>query len=72
MKNYLNLGGNSNVKFYDYDATSIKIQFSTGAPYIYSYQSAGRENVENMKRLADRGVGLNSFVMRNARKLYVR
>jgi len=72
MKQYANLGGNSNVKFYQYGETYITVQFSSGAPYTYSYESAGGNNIEQMKGLADAGVGLNSFIMRNVRYNYVR
>jgi len=72
MNRYGNRGGNSNVLYYDYGADYIVVQFSTGSPYTYSYASAGKGNVEHMKSLADSGVGLNSFIMRNVRKLYER
>jgi len=70
MKHYANLGGKSNVVSYEYGDTYITIQFSSGRPYTYSYESAGMANVETMKQLADSGQGLNSFVMRNVRTLY--
>jgi len=50
----------------------ITIQFGSGKPYTYSYESAGKANIETMKQLADSGRGLNSFVMRNVKKLYVK
>jgi hypothetical protein len=70
VKSYANLGGNSNVISYEYGATYITVQFSTGRPYTYSYDSAGKDNIETAKRLADSGQGLNSFIMKNMRKLY--
>lgn len=72
MKRYANKGGNSNVLTYDYGNDYITIQFGSGRPYTYSYDSAGKENVETMKQLADAGQGLNSYVMRYVKKLYVR
>lgn len=72
MKRYANLGGNSKVLFYEYGDDYITVQFRTGTPYTYSYQSAGASNVEEMKRLADSGCGLNSFIMRNVRTRYER
>ena len=72
MKVYANLGGNSSVRYYEYGINYINVQFKSGSPYTYSYNSAGEFNVETMKRLADSGQGLGSFIMRNCRKLYER
>lgn len=36
--------------------------YGTPRVYRYSYKSAGVENVENMKVLAEQGYGLNSFI----------
>ncbi len=67
MENYKNLGGNSGISAYEFNSNSITVQFSTGAIYIYTYDSAGSENIEEMKKLANNGVGLNSFIMRRVR-----
>jgi len=42
----------------------------TESVYRYSYESTGRENVEEMKRLAAQGHGLNSFINRRVKYLY--
>lgn len=70
MQQYKNLGGNSNVKAFFIGEDYIDVQFGSGKPYRYSYQSAGKDKVEEMKRLALLGSGLNSYIMRNARKDY--
>jgi len=72
MKPYANHGGNSGIASYEYGATYINVQFTTGKIYTYSYESAGKDNIEHMKILADSGNGLNSFIMRNVRMLYVK
>lgn len=72
MECYKNLNGNSGIASYELRADSILVQFNTGKPYVYSYLSAGSANVEQMKRLAVAGSGLNSFIMNNVSKLYVR
>lgn len=59
---YANAGGDSNVLAYSYGENYIKVLFSTGAIYLYSYDSAGIEQVEYMKLLADLGRGLNTFI----------
>lgn len=71
MKSYKNLGSNSNIRCYEIGFDYIDVEFyGTGRIYRYSYRSAGRIHVENMKILAEKGIGLNSYIMRNARKLY--
>lgn len=73
MRPYLNIDGDSNVEAYETGANYIDVEFKgTTKVYRYSYQSAGRENVEQMKILAQRGTGLNSFIMRNVRTKYER
>lgn len=37
---------------------------------LYTYTSAGSHNIEEMKELATRGEGLNSFINRHVRKKY--
>jgi hypothetical protein len=48
--------------------------FTTGKAYLYSYASAGAGNIgniEQMKRLAVSGEGLNAFISTTVKKLYV-
>ncbi len=70
MKRYQNYGGNSNVSLYEYGVDYITVMISTGAQYTYNYKSAGVEHVETMKKLADSGSGLNSYIMNHVKKLY--
>ncbi|CAA0095241.1 Uncharacterised protein [BD1-7 clade bacterium] len=70
MERYKNIGGNSGVASYEIFDDSVTVRFSTGAIYIYSYRSAGKENIERMKVLAMQGHGLNSFIMRNVKNSY--
>lgn len=70
MEQYLNLGGNSNVKAYSIGQDYIDVVFGRGAHYRYSYRSAGIDKVEQMKMLAKKGVGLNSYIMRYAKMDY--
>ena len=67
---YKNLGGNSSVRAYEIMPTSIRVQFDGGKWYSYSYSKAGRMHVENMKTLAQRGIGLCSYIQRQAKYLY--
>jgi hypothetical protein len=71
MQTYLNLNGESGVRLYSISPDSITVLFSSNKPYTYSYASAGIANVEQMKILAVRGVGLNAFINLNVRMKYV-
>ena len=72
MERYKNLSGISNVSTYEIGHESILVQFNDAALYLYTYQSAGTSNIEEMKALAVRGQGLNSFINRVVRKKYAR
>lgn len=70
MKTYANRNGRSSVRSYEYGDTYILVQFKSGAHYRYSYASAGKNNIENMKQLADLGSGLGSYIMNNCKFSY--
>ncbi len=70
MQIYKNLGGNSNIIAFELGDDYIDVQFNKGMIYRYSYISAGILKVNEMKRLALQGHGLNSYIMRNARINY--
>lgn len=70
MEKYKNLGGNSNVAAYEIGADYIDVQFGGGKVYRYSYKSAGKEKVEQMKLYAQKGSGLNSYINLYARMNY--
>ena len=72
MERYANRGDNSGVSGYNIGEDYIDVMFSNGAVYRYSYRSAGVAKVEEMKRLAVAGQGLNSYIMRHARFNYER
>ena len=70
MHRYRNINGNSGVIAYEYDADSIYVMFFDGFIYKYSYRSAGKKIVEELKRRADLGYGLNGYINRFARNKY--
>lgn len=72
MQHYKDIDNDSGVTGYEYGDDYIRVQFDSGAVYLYSYQSAGAQNIERMKVLADTGEGLNSFINKTVRKLYAR
>lgn len=69
MERYKNVGGDSGVTGYEIGKDFIKVWFNSNW-YLYTYASAGVENIEKMKKLAVAGDGLNAFINRNVRKSY--
>ena len=73
FQKYLNKGKNkgkpSGVKEYQLGIDYIDVKFF-GSEYIYrySYNKTGKIHVENMKKYALDGEGLNYYIMKNARK----
>ncbi|UUZ51746.1 hypothetical protein LP420_20620 [Massilia sp. B-10] len=62
MRRYLRLAGESGVVAYAIAPDAIDVQFVDGQVYTYSYASTGRERVEAMKRLAQTGRGLSTYI----------
>ncbi len=72
MERYKNLGGDSAVAGYENGPDFIRVQFSDGSVYLYTYASAGAHNIEHMKQLAIQGRGPNAFINSAVRKAYAR
>jgi hypothetical protein len=64
MQRYRNFSGTSGVKAFEIGEDFIVLQYVSGPLYRYSYETVGRENVEEMKRLARKGSHLNAFINR--------
>ena len=62
MVPYKNLNGNSGALRYKYGDDYITIMFRDGSVYNYTYASTGKMNVEQMKKLAQKGKGLTTFI----------
>jgi hypothetical protein len=62
MVRYRNSIGSSGVVAYEIGDDFIKVQFHDRKIYLYSYKSAGSHHIEQMKALAARGRGLNSYI----------
>lgn len=67
---YANNHGNSSIEAYEIGADYIRVLFKDGPVYLYTYESAGADNIEHMKELARAGDGLNSFIMRRVKYKY--
>ena len=72
MERYKNLSGGSGIVAYESGTDFIRVQFSSGSVYLYTYESAGSESIEEMKELASKGEGLNSFINATVRYYYAR
>lgn len=71
MERYRNSGGDSGVSSFEIGTDYILVKFSGNSRiYSYSYRKAGQHHVENMKRLARSGSGLNSYINRYVKNLY--
>lgn len=70
MERYRNASGGSGVSAYEIGSDYIRVRFSTGSTYRYSYRKAGQRHVDNMKRLAVSGSGLNGYINSNVKFLY--
>jgi len=69
---YGNFGGNSGVRYYALGPSSIRIWFKDGGSYEYDDSRPGRGHVEAMKRLAELGRGLATYINRHVRENYAR
>lgn len=70
MPLYSNISGNSNITAYNIGPDFIQVMFGNGEVYNYTYDSAGEDNVEEMKRLAESGSGLNSYILAYVKEDY--
>lgn len=70
MQQYKNLGRDSNVKAFEIGSDHISVQFQDTKVYVYTYASAGQINIEQMKKLALTGQGLNAFINKHVKKRY--
>jgi hypothetical protein len=63
MKPYRNASGGSGVSAYDYGNDWILIKYvNRRRPYEYTLKNVGKANLAAMKRLADTGQGLTTFI----------
>jgi hypothetical protein len=72
MERYRDIDGDSGVTGYEIGADYVRVKFRDNSVYLYIYASAGADNIEQMKKLAVAGDGLNVFMNRNVRKRYAK
>lgn len=68
MTPYRNLSGNSGVVAYSVEETSITVLFRNGSHYRYDHGRPGAAQVEQMKRLAESGAGLSTYISQHVGK----
>jgi hypothetical protein len=62
MKTYKDLNGNSGISAYEYGEDWMKVQFKHGGIYEYRSSGIGSEHLSEMKKLADSGDELNTYI----------
>lgn len=62
MEDYKNTSGDSGIKAYEILDQAIKILFTDDSIYLYTYESSGKSAIEIMKKLANKGIGLTTFI----------
>ncbi len=72
MESYRNLSGTSGIAAFELGSDFVRVRFLDNSVYLYSCRSAGRGNIDQMKRLAVAGRGLNTFINTAVRKAYER
>lgn len=70
MEHYKNLGGDSGVVAYKIEVDSITVKFKDGWHYLYDHAHTGSANIEQMKKLAVTGKGLNSLISSVIKKAF--
>ena len=71
MQKYRDIDHDSGVDEFEILPTAILIKFEkTKTVYTYSYTKPGQQHVENMKKLALSGEGLNAYINENVYKKF--
>lgn len=68
MKPYKNKSGNSGIKAYENLDGGIKIQFVDGSIYLYNHKFNGERAIRIMKALAEKGIGLTTYINQEIRE----
>jgi hypothetical protein len=69
---HCNLGRNSGVRYFAAAPSFIRVWFKSGDGYEYNYDRPGRAHVETMKRLAEEGRGLGTYISQHVGGRYAR
>jgi hypothetical protein len=70
LKNYKDLSGGSGITGYQFLQNGIILQFKHKNSYLYDYKKPGKQHIEQMKMLAEKGRGLTTYINKNVRDNY--
>lgn len=72
MERYRDLNRDSGIHTFEIGSDFMVIEFKGGSTYLYTYQTASRGNIEQMKTLAIGGKGLGTFINKYVREKYTK
>jgi hypothetical protein len=72
MQRYSGADRDSGIDAYEAGANFMRVRFIHGGTYLYTYRSAGKHHIDNMKTLAKSGKGLNSYINDHVREFFER
>lgn len=70
MQKYKSINLNTGVIAYEFGSDSISVKFRDGSVYLYTNKSAGPAAIAEMKILAEKGVGLTTYINQHVREHY--
>ena len=70
MQRYRNIGGDSGVAAYELGPGSITVRFENDGTYLYDGSRPGASHVAEMRRLAQAGRGLATYINQFVRDNY--
>lgn len=70
MNRYKNLSGDSSISLYEIGIDRIIVQYRDGTNYLFTNSKTGTQNIDQMKRLAELGRGLNTYIHKHVKNLY--
>jgi hypothetical protein len=70
VKRYKSFTENTGVTGYEAGRDYIRVRFKDRSIYRYTYRSTGANKIEEMKRLAEEGDGLTTYINRYVREAY--
>ena len=70
MRLYRNLDGTSGVRAYQLLDGAIAVRFANGVTYFYDDATTGKQDVQQMHRLAVAGRGLATYISQHVQDRY--
>jgi hypothetical protein len=70
MYPYQSSSNDAGVIAYQNGTDHIAVQFKDGTVYLYTRKSAGRSAITQMKKLAEEGAGLTTFINQHVKDRY--